>query len=471
MSKAEFVRNTLQAIHESTTVDPNTILSAAADERSSTPDLVRDDDGSSMKPSLGSNSSMSTTLINARAKTPIQPMQARSTSAPVISAHIHQHAPPYASANSSLSVAGISTEGKSRNSSFSGGSWSYSKGWEAEAEAALKEIYSSVRADKILLPISGIPGNDRNVSRSRNRQSMISLASNGPYDSRFARGRTPTDRMNVLRRGSIRSVQGLLNNGSNSPYGSQWYGSDGRLSPALSNATSINETGASGSGFSSFAPSLGFASNLSHTVIRENEDEVGSLHSKASVGTVEDMDDDELALLGAPWAKEGILQRRTQGEGVAKRVKKADWKQFFVVVSKGDLYMFTFGDGKGGGGFMGGSVGGGNWLVSLELSAQASMGCTDDEYWQSAGKCQCERYYQSHAHHRCCTSQAGPLVFKTILFQCQPVIRRSVHLCSGDRRPRCRMGRDVQLLGSKEDSTAITRRRVKYGVWMEQSCS
>ncbi|EAL21419.1 hypothetical protein CNBD1140 [Cryptococcus deneoformans B-3501A] len=341
MSKAEFVRNTLQAIHESTTVDPNTILSAAADERSSTPDLVRDDDGSSMKPSLGSNSSMSTTLINTRAKTPIQPMQARSTSAPVISAHIHQHAPPYASANSSLSVAGISTEGKSRNSSFSAGSWSYSKGWETGAEAALKEIYSSVRADKILLPISGIPGNDRNASRSSNRQSMISLASNGPYDSR--------------------------------PYGSQWYGSDGRLSPALSNATSINETGASGSGFSSFAPSLGFASNLSHTVIRENEDEVGSLHSKASVGTVEDMDDDELALLGAPWAKEGILQRRTQGEGVAKRVKKADWKQFFVVVSKGDLYMFTFGDGKGGGGFMGGSVGGGNWLENANANGTINL--------------------------------------------------------------------------------------------------
>ncbi|OWZ66978.1 hypothetical protein AYX15_01888 [Cryptococcus neoformans] len=374
MSKAEFVRNTKQAIQESTTVDPSAILNAAGDERSSTPDLVRDDDGSSMKPSLGSNSSMSTTLINARAKTPIQPVQAaRSTSAPVISAQILQHAPPYASANSSLSVAGIPADGKSRNSSFSGRSWSYSKSWEAETEAALKEIYSSVRADKILLPISGIPGNDRNVSGSSNRQSLVSLASNGPYDSRFTRGRTPTDRMNALRRGSIRSVQGLLNNGNNSPYGSQWYGSDGRLSPALSNATSINETGASGSGFSSFAPSLGFASNLSHTVIRENEDEVGSLHSRASVGTVEDMDDDELALLGAPWAKEGILQRRAQGEGVAKRVKKADWKQFFVVVSKGDLYMFTFGDGKGGGGFMGGSVGGGNWLENANANGTINL--------------------------------------------------------------------------------------------------
>lgn len=360
MSKAEFVRNTLQAIHESTTVDPSIVLSGAAgDERSSTPDLVRDD-GSSIKPSLTSNSSMSTTLINTRVKTPVQPGQARSTSAPIITPHTH-----YGRADSSLSVAGISAEGKSRNSSFSGASRSYSKTWEAEAEAALKDIYSSVRADKILLPISDVPVSDRNVSGSSNRQSMISIASNSPYDSRLGRVRTPTDRMNVLRRGSIRSIQGRLNSGGNSPYGSQWYGSDGRLSPALSNATSINETGGAGSGFSSFTPSLGFASNLSHTVIRENEDEVGSLHSKASVGTVEDMEDDELALLGAPWAKEGILQRRAHGDGVAKRVKKADWKQFFVVVSKGDLYMFTFGDGKGGGGFMGGSVGGGNWLVSF----------------------------------------------------------------------------------------------------------
>jgi PH/SEC7 domain-containing protein len=90
---------------------------------------------------------------------------------------------------------------------------------------------------------------------------------------------------------------------------------------------------------------------------------VASVDSHTSLSTLDEMDDDELALLGAPWAKEGMLQHKQYWEIAGKRAKKNDWKHFFVVVSKGELFMFTFGD-RGGGGFAGGSVGGGNWLVS-----------------------------------------------------------------------------------------------------------
>jgi PH/SEC7 domain-containing protein len=75
------------------------------------------------------------------------------------------------------------------------------------------------------------------------------------------------------------------------------------------------------------------------------------------------MNDDELALLGAPWAKEGMLQHKLYWESTGKRAKKSDWKQYFVVISKGELFMFTFGE-KGSSSFVGGTVGGGNWLVS-----------------------------------------------------------------------------------------------------------
>lgn len=77
------------------------------------------------------------------------------------------------------------------------------------------------------------------------------------------------------------------------------------------------------------------------------------------------MDDDELALLGPPWAKEGNLQSRLYWESVGKKAKKKDWRKVFVVVQKGELSMFTF-EGTKSGNF-GGSVGGGNWTVSRSL--------------------------------------------------------------------------------------------------------
>ncbi|WVN88786.1 uncharacterized protein L203_103999 [Cryptococcus depauperatus CBS 7841] len=354
MSRTDFVKNAMRAIHESMT--PNELTRDGA----STPDLIRDD-SSSAKPSFGSTSSMSTTYISMRAKTPTQIAPGatpRSASAPVVSSP-----QPHHRTDSVLSMSTNTTVERHRSSSTTGNTPSI-KNWEVEAEAALKDIYSAVKSDRILLPIPGLGTNDRNFARhNNNRQSMISVSSIG-HDARSGRVRSPSDRVSALKRGSIRGMQGLLNN----PYGTgNWSVSEGRLSPAPNYVTSIKEASSS-----SFAP-LGFASNLSHTVIKENEDEVGSIRSRTSVGTIEDMDDDELALLGAPWAKEGILQRKNQSESVAKRVKKGDWKQFFVVVSKGDLYMFTFGDGKNDG-FMGGAaVGGGNWLENANANGTVSL--------------------------------------------------------------------------------------------------
>jgi len=110
-------------------------------------------------------------------------------------------------------------------------------------------------------------------------------------------------------------------------------------------------------------PSFGFASNLSHSVIREHDDEVRSVDSVMSSDTQDEMTDDQMALLGPPWAKEGILQTRQYWESMGKKAKKQDWKQHFVVVQKGELLMFTFGSGKGGA--ASGTFGGGNWTVRI----------------------------------------------------------------------------------------------------------
>jgi PH and SEC7 domain-containing protein len=74
--------------------------------------------------------------------------------------------------------------------------------------------------------------------------------------------------------------------------------------------------------------------------------------------------DEELALLGAPWAKEGMLCRKQYWESSGKRAKSRTWQDVFVVIQKGELDMFIFGE-RGAGGAK--NVGGGNWLVCFPL--------------------------------------------------------------------------------------------------------
>ncbi|KAJ3996410.1 hypothetical protein F5050DRAFT_1571547 [Lentinula boryana] len=115
-----------------------------------------------------------------------------------------------------------------------------------------------------------------------------------------------------------------------------------------------------GSSSSFLSPTLGFASNLSHTIIRETqEDDDRSVHSDNSAGTSISITDEELALLGAPWAKEGMLCRKQYWESASKRAKDKGWLDVFVVIQKGELNMFTFGENGTGGS---GVFGGGNWL-------------------------------------------------------------------------------------------------------------
>jgi PH/SEC7 domain-containing protein len=118
----------------------------------------------------------------------------------------------------------------------------------------------------------------------------------------------------------------------------------------------------SSSSSSYFTQTIGFASNLSRTIIREaQEDDSHSVASQNSTESSVSITDEELALFGPPWAKEGMLSRKLYWESAGKRSKNKTWSDVFAVVSKGELKMFTFGEGGG----MGGSaVGGGNWLVS-----------------------------------------------------------------------------------------------------------
>jgi len=119
-----------------------------------------------------------------------------------------------------------------------------------------------------------------------------------------------------------------------------------------------------GSSSSFLNPTLGFASSLSHTIIKETqEDDDRSVRSDTSTSTTISISDEELALLGAPWAKEGMLCRKQYWESTGKRAKDKTWLDVFVVIQKGELSMFVFGDHTSG---AHGAFGGGNWLANAQ---------------------------------------------------------------------------------------------------------
>lgn len=75
--------------------------------------------------------------------------------------------------------------------------------------------------------------------------------------------------------------------------------------------------------------------------------------------------DSELALVGPPWAKEGVLHRKQLFDANGKRSRTKSWLQVFAVVhAPGILSMFQFDPSSSSSGT--GSVGGGNWAVNAQ---------------------------------------------------------------------------------------------------------
>ncbi|KAH9935590.1 uncharacterized protein B0H18DRAFT_1207160 [Fomitopsis serialis] len=225
----------------------------------------------------------------------------------------------------------------------------HDRNWESEVESLLKEMYNAVKSQQILQPIGS-------ALTARSSTSSLSPHHGALLRQRSLRGQQG-DRLANLKRGSIRGLQSILHAQSGaSPYSSN-SSVDGRASPAPSFANSIEGFHASTTSF--LTPAMGFASNLSHTIIRETqEDDSHSMESSDS-GTDASITDEELALLGPPWAKEGMLCRKQYWECTGKRAKSKSWMDVFVVIQKGELSMFVFGEHAHGASHV---VGGGNWL-------------------------------------------------------------------------------------------------------------
>ncbi|KAH9946988.1 hypothetical protein B0H21DRAFT_822341 [Amylocystis lapponica] len=349
MSRGQFVRNTIAAIQMQ--LQPS---------QGSNPDLSYDDWSSFRAGSDGSEAGGST--VRSRAKRSdsitswnsitrdviISPSSRPGGSSGQLSSasEVAGQTPINGSAVSVALSAGQDAKGQEPQSTVV-----HDRNWEIEMESVLKEMYTAIKTQQILQPIN---------SALMARSSTSSLSPHGAL-LRHRSMRTQPDRLANLKRGSIRGLQTILGTQPGaSPYSSN-SSIEGRASPAPSFATS---TDGLGSNMAFLTPTLGFAHNLSHTIIREaQEDDSHSVGSDRSSLTDVSITDEELALLGPPWAKEGMLCRKQYWESTGKRAKSKTWLDVFVVIQKGELSMFTFGDHGAGGG---GVVGGGNWLENAQ---------------------------------------------------------------------------------------------------------
>jgi hypothetical protein len=266
------------------------------------------------------------------------------------------------------------------------------KAWEGQIELVLKDIYNSIRDER--LPLFGAEQDKSQLgSNSQSSLSVMgmlkrspSVLSKAPSESQVSiRGRNQENSRPSGSRWNSKSrsrVRGLGANGFSSSRtsfddgGSIW-------SPTVSSATwsrqSLGRTQTSmsmdsiGSSYprGDYQQSIGFANALSQAIIRE-DGPLGSAPSVLSdeVKAAQLLDDESLELSGPPWVKEGLVIHKHHLDGVDRKAKDRTWTEVFAVIQKGHMSLFSFSPNKSlrqkgrRNNAMGKSavpVGGGNW--------------------------------------------------------------------------------------------------------------
>ncbi|CAL5866599.1 uncharacterized protein PFLUO_LOCUS808 [Penicillium psychrofluorescens] len=260
------------------------------------------------------------------------------------------------------------------------------RAWEQQVESVLKEFYNSIQKER--LPLYGAQP-EREVSRMHSnnflgpsmgtlRRSPSTISKSG--SDIYPRGRSADSRHGAARWSSKpRSRAGRL-------YPPSFMGSSrtslddqsSLWSPTASSTWSKYSLGrftsASVDSFGSEYPrgeyqqSIGFANALSQAIIRE--DSATSVYSyEDNERTMPLLEDETLALAGAPWAKEGSLKHKHHLDAVDKRAKDRNWNECFAVIQQGWMRLFSFNSksmrqkAKQRGGVV---VGGGNWTENAE---------------------------------------------------------------------------------------------------------
>lgn len=262
------------------------------------------------------------------------------------------------------------------------------RAWEQQVESVLKDFYNSIQKER--LPLHGAHP-EKEVSRmtsnnflgpssSTLRRSPSTISKSG--SDIFPRGRSADSRHGAARwsskprsRGARLYPPSMMGSSRTSldDQSSVW-------SPTASSTWSKYSLGkftsASVDSFGSEFPrgeyqqSIGFANALSQAIIRE--DSATSIYSfEEPERTTPLLEDETLALAGAPWAKEGSVKHKHHLDAVDKRAKDRNWNDCFAVIQQGWMRLFSFNNAsksmrmkaKQRGGVV---VGGGNWTENAD---------------------------------------------------------------------------------------------------------
>ncbi|KAL7268593.1 hypothetical protein RUND412_008777 [Rhizina undulata] len=253
------------------------------------------------------------------------------------------------------------------------------KVWETQVEIILKDFYSSVKANA--LPLHGSqpqekasePPNSLTVFGNQMLRRSPSNVSKAASDISVG-NRNRDSKLGAKWTTKNKSRPRLYHNGSYAGSSRTSLEDRSMWSPSASSTWSkysLDKTQTSmsvdslNSAFthSDYQQSIGFANALSHAIIREEA--ASSIDDRESTL----LDDDELELAGAPWAKEGLVKHKHHLEAMDKKARNRGWTECFAVIEKGCMRLFQFPSktSKAGQGVAaGGVVGGGNWSENAD---------------------------------------------------------------------------------------------------------
>jgi hypothetical protein len=262
------------------------------------------------------------------------------------------------------------------------------KGWEFQVEVVLKEFYDSIRKQR--LPLHGASNlavhpqtSSNNLSVSGMLRRTPSMLSKAPSDNASYRGRSQGDLRGVSNRWTSKNRSRQKLYPSSTVASSRTSLDDGSVwSPAGSSTWSRYSYGKTGTSMSmdslgshfaagDYQQAIGFANALSQAIIREEGMTIASDEEFSRVAPL--LEDETLELVGAPWAKEGILKHKRHLDSVDKKAKDRAWTECFAVVEKGYMRLFSFSMNSKSirhknkiRPSAGSVVGGGNWMDNAE---------------------------------------------------------------------------------------------------------
>lgn len=239
------------------------------------------------------------------------------------------------------------------------------KAWEGQVEIVLKNIYASIRDER--LPLFGAeperyqsgPASQSSLSVMGMLKRTPSVLSKAPSESQSSvRGRVAENsRTNASRWTSKSRSRHRLGGTGFSSSRTSFDDGNSMWSPTGSSANwsrqSLGRTHTTMSvdSFGSSWPrddyqqSIGFANALSQAIIREDEPmgKPPSIMSDDGLAVAPPLlEDESLELAGPPWVKEGIVTHKHHLDGIDRKAKDRNWSEVFAVVQKGTLSLFSF---------------------------------------------------------------------------------------------------------------------------------